>query len=101
MNKNISASCTSYRGEDVIDIAGRSTEAADYLIVTTRTSCVLYLLCLSGIVSLTGYYINARKSNRYDLNMHKYSYNTRYYFTTCMVQPLTDDSNISIDPDTF
>jgi hypothetical protein len=84
-NKNISASCLSYRGEDVIEVAGRSTDAADYLIVTTRTSCVLYLLCSTGIVSLTGYYINARKSNTYELSMRKYSYNTRYYFTTCMV----------------
>ena len=64
----------------VIGIAQRSTETADYLIVTTRSSCILYLLCSKGIVRLTAYILNNVKSIKTNASLSKVSQNLRVYF---------------------
>ena len=67
----------------MIFLKGLQTEHANYLIVVTRTACLLYLVLSTEAKRVCSYIVNARKQRTRGQN--KYSYNLRYYFTTAKV----------------
>jgi hypothetical protein len=46
----------------VVRVHCQATNSADYLVVVTRTTCILYLLCDTGLELMNCYYLNAKKS---------------------------------------
>ena len=63
------------------------TDHANYLLVVTRTACVLYQILSDSAARMCSYIINARKKQSRREN--KYSYKLRYYFTTARIQVLS------------
>lgn len=61
------------------------TEKADYLVITTRTSCTLYLVMNAGVKRMTGYLLNSRKKPLFKSRESKYAYDFRFYFTTIKI----------------
>eukprot|EP00347_Sterkiella_histriomuscorum_P005755 403355392 len=85
----------SYNDEQIIFLNGIKTEHATYLIVVTRTACVLYLVQKEQVKRLCSYLVNARKKPKKKKHDNKYSYNVRYYFTSAKITPL---SSTNIQP---
>ena len=80
----------------MIFLTSIETEKADYLIVVTRTSCVLYSLHEDGVRRMTSYLINSRKKPFRSIEENKFSYNVRFYFTSAkVVKALEDESDKS------
>ncbi len=71
---------------------GINSPHANYLIVTTRTGCLLYLIQASQAKRLCSYIINARKNSCKKKNDNKYSHNVRYYFTSAKVTVVSQQS---------
>lgn len=67
------------------------TEKADYLIVVTRTSCVLYSLHIDGVRRMTSYLINSRKKPYRMIDENRFSYQVRFYFTSAKVVKAVED----------
>lgn len=67
---------------------GIKTDHANYLLVVTRTACVLYSVGSDQVKRLCSYLVNARKKPKKKKHDNKYSYNVRYYFTSAKVQLL-------------
>ena len=59
--KQVQGSLQSYKQEEVISLVSCSTQAADYLVVTSRTACVLYIVCEYSIVRMSAYILNSLK----------------------------------------
>ena len=77
----------SYNNEDVIHIEHRDTMKSDYLVVTTRTSCILYLIQEDVVKRICAYFLNAKKMRLGNSgSKSKYSYSSRYYFTTVKIE---------------
>lgn len=79
--------------EQIIFLNGIKTEHANYLIVVTRTACVLYLVQKEQVKRLCSYLVNARKKPKKKKHDNKYSYNVRYYFTSAKITPLINYVN--------
>jgi len=77
----------------VICLKGLQTDYANYLVVVSRTACLLYLVLDAEAKRVCSYIVNARKQRKRGEN--KYSYNLRYYFTAAKVvvlsQPLSQE----------
>lgn len=71
--------------QTVVSINSIETERADYLVITTRTSCTLYLLQVDGVKRMTGYILNSRKTPLFKSNDSKYAYDFRFYFTSTKI----------------
>lgn len=71
--------------EQIIFLQGIRTEHASYLVVVTRTACILYLVLKDATKRVCSYIVNARRKPKKKKNENKYSYNVRYYFTTAKV----------------
>lgn len=61
------------------------TEQADYLVVVTRTSCVLYSLHVDGVRRMTSYLLNSRKKPYRSVEENMFSYSVRFYFTAAKI----------------
>lgn len=55
------------------------------MVITTRTSCTLYLLGADGVKRMTGYLLNSRKKPLWHSKNSKYSYDFRFYFTSSKI----------------
>lgn len=81
-----------YNSEQVIDIFAYKAREQDYLIVTTRTSCILYKTDVDDldtkIEKVCGYYLNAKKRTSRKQASSKYNTNFRFYFTSCKISSL-------------
>lgn len=86
VNQKVVHSFQSYNGEQIIHLQCLKTEENKYLIVVTRTSCILYQILPAGVKRLCSYLINARKKPKKAKHDNKYSYNVRYYFTCAKIQ---------------
>jgi len=69
----------------VIYLTSIETAKFDYLVVVTRTSCVLYTLLEDGVRRMTSYLINSRKKPYRSLEENRFSYSVRFYFTSAKV----------------
>lgn len=74
--------------EQIIFLQGIKTDHANYLLVVTRTACILYLVQKECVKRLCSYLVNARKKPKKKKHDNKYSYNVRYYFTSAKVMSL-------------
>ena len=72
------------------------TDKADYLIVVTRTSCVLYSLHVDGVRRMTSYLINSRKKPYRTIEENRFSYQVRFYFTSAKVVKAIEDDPASL-----
>lgn len=64
-SKRVVYSFETHRQEDVIHLEALSTRFTDYLLVVTRTSCVLYLLKEYSLERIAAYTLNAIKSEKF------------------------------------
>ena len=64
------------------------TENGSYVLVVTRTACLLYLVLETCVKRLCSYIVNARKKPKKKKHENKFSYNVRYYFTSAKTQIL-------------
>lgn len=80
-------------GQTVIYLTSVETARSDYLIVVTRTSCVLYALLEDGVRRMTSYLINSRKRPYRSLDENRFSYSVRFYFTAAKVIRAQDESD--------
>ena len=71
--------------QTVIYLTSMETARSDYLIVVTRTSCILYSLLDDGVRRMTSYLINSRKKPYRSLDENRFSYSVRFYFTAAKV----------------
>lgn len=71
--------------QTVIYLTSVETARSDYLIVVTRTSCILYSLLDDGVRRMTSYLINSRKKPYRSLDENRFSYSVRFYFTAAKV----------------
>ena len=78
--------------QTVIYLTSIETELADYLVVVTRTACVLYLLQDDGVKRMTSYLINARKKPYRQKHTNRYSYAVRFYFTSAKIVKAEDET---------
>ena len=78
-------------GQTVIYLLSIETEKADYLIVVTRTSCVLYSLHVDGVRRMTSYLLNSRKRPYRTIEENRFSYQVRFYFTSAKVVKAVED----------
>ena len=69
----------------MIYLTSIETDRADYLVVVTRTSCVLYSLSVDGVRRMTSYLLNSRKTAYRRTEVNRYSYQVRFYFTSAKV----------------
>ena len=69
----------------MIYLTSIETSRADYLIVVTRTSCILYSLHEDGVRRMTSYLINSRKKPYISTEENRFSYSVRFYFTSAKV----------------
>ncbi len=76
----------------MIYITSIETSKADYLIVVTRTSCVLYSLLEDGVRRMTSYLINSRKKPYRSQEENRFSYSVRFYFTSAKVIKSKEES---------
>ena len=83
----------SYNDEQIIFLNGIRTEHANYLIIVTRTACLLYLVQKDQAKRVCSYLVNARKKPKKKKHDNKYSYNVRYYFTSAKITALTPSDN--------
>ena len=74
-----------YLDQTVIYLSSVETARSDYLIVVTRTSCILYSLLEDGVRRMTSYLLNSRKKPYRSLDETKFSYSVRFYFTAAKV----------------
>jgi len=89
--KEIQSVFESYQGQTVIYLTSVETARSDYLIVVTRTSCVLYALLEDGVRRMTSYLINSRKRPYRSLDENRFSYSVRFYFTAAKVIRAQDE----------
>ena len=85
LTKEVQSIFESYQCQTVIYLVSIETERADYLIVVTRTSCVLYSLHEDGVRRMTSYLINSRKKPYRSVEENRFSYQVRFYFTSAKV----------------
>ena len=71
--------------QTVVHLHSIETQRADYLIITTRTACTLYLLQAAGVQRMTGYLLNARKKPLIKCSDSKFAYDFRFYFTSAKI----------------
>jgi len=64
-SKRVVYSFETYRQEDVIHIETISTLLNDYLLVVTRTSCVVYFVKEYSLERIAAYTLNAIKSEKF------------------------------------
>ena len=69
----------------MVSLSSIETARADYLVITTRTACTLYLLQADGVRRMTGYLLNARKRPLLQSIDSKFGYNFRFYFTSSKI----------------
>ena len=81
-------------GQNVIYVKSVETDIADYLIVVTRTSCVLYSLHQDGVRRMTSYLINARRQPYSAKFSNKFSYAVRFYFTSAKIVKETEEETV-------
>ena len=91
--KEVQSIFDSYQSQTVIYLTSIETEFADYLVVVTRTSCVLYSLHEDGVRRMTSYLINSRKKPYRSSEENRYSYSVRFYFTSAKVVKAKDDES--------
>lgn len=77
----------------------QATNAADYLVVVTRTTCILYLLCSTGLEPMTCYFLNAKKSPHKVHGECVYQYRDRFYFTASQVQMNNSQPPLNMEPE--
>lgn len=81
-----------YNNEQVIDIYCYKTAEFQYLVVTTRTSCILYKVFLGVaepfVEKVWGYYINAKRMENVSRHSSKFNNNFRFYFTSAKITEL-------------
>jgi hypothetical protein len=77
--------CLKLIDEQIIFLNGIKTDHANYLVVVTRTACILYLIQKESAKRVCSYLVNARKKPKKKKNENKYSYNVRYYFTCAKI----------------
>lgn len=81
----------SHNNEDVIHIEHRETVKSDYLVVATRTSCILYLIQEDVVKRMCAYFLNARKMQQGNAGSKaRFSYSSRYYFTAVKLECATE-----------
>ena len=68
-----------------MSLSSIETAKADYLVITTRTACTLYLLQADGVKRMTGYLLNARKLPLLQSTDSKFAYDFRFYFTSANI----------------
>lgn len=83
--KEVHSVFESYQNQTVIYLTSMETARSDYLIVVTRTSCILYSLLDDGVRRMTSYLINSRKKPYRSLDENRFSYSVRFYFTAAKV----------------
>jgi len=83
--KEVQSVFESYQCQTVIYLSSIETARNDYLIVVTRTSCVLYALFEDGVRRMTSYLINSRKRPYRSLEENRFSYSVRFYFTSAKI----------------
>lgn len=98
----VHSSFLAYNDEQIIFLQSVKTDHAVYLVVVTRTACILYLIGCGITKRVCSYIVNARKKpqnrKKYD---NKYSYNVRYYFTSAKVTVLaSDEGRVRVDSNT-
>ena len=90
----------SYNNEEVINMYAYKTKDQEYLIVTTRTSSILYTVDHDGlemhVEKVCGYYLNSKKRQARRGTNTKYNTNFRFYFTSCKICPLKAISKTEI-----
>ena len=101
--KEVQSIFESYQCQTVIYLTSIDTERADYLVVVTRTSCVLYSLHEDGVRRMTSYLINSRKRPYRTIEENRFSYQVRFYFTSAKVvrakeeDPATEQDSLGKD----
>ena len=89
-----------YNNEQVIDIFSYKTKDFQYLVVTTRTSCILYRVLLKvespRVEKICGYYINAKRKLSRSKQTSKYNNNFRFYFTSAKISELRSVSKTEV-----
>lgn len=86
----------SYNDEQIIFLNGIKTDHANYLVVVTRTACLLYLVQKEAVKRVCSYIVNARKKPKKKKNENKYSYNVRYYFTSAKITVVKGSQTASV-----
>lgn len=76
----------------MICLQGIKTDHAAYLVVVTRTACILYHILSDQQKRICSYIVNARKKPQRKKHDNKYSHNVRYYFTSATVTVVNDVS---------